>query len=59
MNIKITKSKNSEHYSIIYNVKINGKRTSKVYENIGNYNNLKLRAGNEDPLQWLKNYVDD
>ena len=59
MNIKKTKSKNAEHYSIIYNIKINGKRTSRVYENIGNYNDLKLRAGNEDPLTWLNNYVND
>ena len=59
MHIKKTKSKNSEHYSIIYDVNINGKRTSKVYENIGNYDKLKLRAGNEDPISWLNNYVDN
>ena len=59
MNIKITKSKNHEHYSIIYNVKVNGKRTSKVYENIGNYEDLKKRAQNEDPITWLKNYVQE
>ena len=59
MHIKITKSKNFEHYSIIYDVKINGKRTSKVYENIGNYDKLKARAGNMDPLLWLKQYVEN
>ena len=59
MHIKKTKSKNFEHYSIIYDTKVNGKRTSKVYENIGNFDKLKLRAGDEDPLTWLKNYVDD
>ena len=59
MNIKVTKSKNSEHYSIIYNTKINGKRTSKIYENIGNFEKLKLRAGNQDPMEWLKNYVSE
>jgi len=59
MHIKKTKSKNYEHYSIIYDVKINGKRTSKVYENIGNYDKLKLRAGNENPITWLNNYVKD
>ena len=57
MHIKKTKSKNFEHYSIIYDIKINGKRTSKVYENIGNYDKLKLRAGDDDPIQWLNNYV--
>lgn len=59
MNIKVTKSKNHEHYSIIYNVKVNGKRTSKVYENIGNYEDLKKRAQDEDPIKWLKNYVQE
>ncbi len=57
MHIKKTKSKNFEHYSIIYDIVVNGKRTSKVYENIGNYDKLKLRAGKEDPLIWLDNYV--
>ena len=59
LHIKKTKSKNFEHYSIIYDVNINGKRTSKVFENIGNLEKLKERAGNEDPLIWLKNYVDE
>lgn len=57
MHKKITKSKNFEHFSIIYDVKVNGKRTSKVYENIGNYDKLKERAGNENPLIWLDNYI--
>ena len=59
MRKKVTKSKNAEHYSIIYDIKINGKKTSKVYENIGNYDKLVERAGDEDPLTWLKNYVDN
>ena len=57
MRINKTKSKNKEHYSIIKDININGKRTTKVYENIGNFDNLKLRAGNEEPLEWLRNYV--
>ena len=57
MRINKTKSKNNEHYSIIQDINVNGKRTTKVYENIGNLDNLKLRAGNEEPLEWLKNYV--
>lgn len=57
MFIKKTKSKNAVHYSIVYNITINGKRTSKVYENIGNYNDLKIRAKDIDPEIWLNNYV--
>ena len=57
MRIKKAVSKNSEHYSIIYDVKIGEKRTTKIYENIGNYEKLKARAGNEDPEVWLNNYL--
>ena len=57
MRVKITKSKTTEHYAIIQDITRNGKRTTKVYENIGNFEKLKLRAENEDPLTWLKNYV--
>ena len=57
MRINKTKSKNNVHYSIIQDIIKNGKRTTKVYENIGNYEKLKLRAGNEEPLVWLDNYV--
>lgn len=46
-----------EHYAIIQDITRNGKRTTRVYENIGNFEKLKLRAGDEDPLVWLKNYV--
>ena len=57
MRINKTKSKNVVHYSIIQDINKNGKRTTCVYENIGNYDKLKLRAGTEDPLTWLNNYV--
>lgn len=59
MRINKTKSKNNEHYSIIQDVNVNGKRTTKVYENIGNLEKLKLRAGNEEPLEWLRKYVEE
>lgn len=57
MRINKTKSKNSEHFSIIQDLNIDGKRTTRVYENIGNFENLKLRAGNTEPIEWLNNYV--
>lgn len=57
MRINKTRSKNQEHYSIIQDINKNGKRTTRVYENIGNLEMLKLRAGNEDPIVWLNNYV--
>ena len=58
MRIRKTKSKNQEHYAIIYDININGKRTTKIYENIGNYENLKLRSNGNDPIDWLNKYVE-
>lgn len=57
MRYKTTKTKNTIQYTIIQDITKNGKRTTCVYENIGNYDKLKLRAGNEDPIIWLDNYV--
>lgn len=57
MRVRITNTKNTKQYAIIQDINRNGKRTTKVYENIGNFEKLKLRAGDEDPLVWLKNYV--
>ena len=57
MRINKTKSKNQEHFSIIKDITKNGKRTTYVYENIGNLDKLKQRAGDMEPMEWLKNYV--
>ena len=57
MRVNKTKSKNQEHYSIIKDITKNGKRTTCVYENIGNLDKLKQRAGDMEPMEWLNNYV--
>ena len=59
MRINKTKSKNEVHFSIIKDINRNGKRTTCVYENIGNFEKLKARAGNQDPFEWLNNYVSE
>ena len=57
MRLKHTKSKNSEHFSIIQDLNVNGKRTTKVYENIGNYESLCQRAGDMEPFKWASEYI--
>lgn len=57
MRIKKVKTKNTTQYSIIMDVTINGKRTTKIYENLGTIEKIKLRSGNLDPLLWLDDYV--
>lgn len=59
MRKRIIKTKNTVQYGIIEDVKIGNKRTTRIYENIGNYEKLKLRAGKKDPLEWLDNYIDE
>ena len=59
MRVSKTQSKNSVHYAIIQDINIKGKRTTKVYENIGNHDNLKKRSGDIDPILWLNNYVSE
>lgn len=57
MRIRATKTKNTIQYAIIYDVFINGKRTTKAYENLGTLDKIRLKSNNEDPLVWLKMYV--
>lgn len=57
MRIKLTKSKSNTHYAIIKDINKNGKRSTCIYENLGTIEKIKVRAGEEDPMVWLKNYV--
>ena len=58
MRLKITKSKNKVHYSIIKDfTNLSGKRTTKVFENLGNQLQIEERFGKEDTLNKIKEYV--
>ncbi len=59
MRVKKTTSKSKVHYSIIKDVVIEGKKTTRVFENIGNFDKLQQRAGEQDPLEWLDLYVQE
>ncbi len=58
MRLKITKSKNNIHYSIIKDyTPINGKRTTKVFENLGNQSQVEERFGKINTLEKIKEYI--
>lgn len=59
MRIRTIKTTNTVQYAIIKDILKNGKRTTCIYENLGTLDKIKLRAGNEDPLVWLDNYVEE
>lgn len=57
MRLQIIKSKNAQSLYVVKSVYYNKKRTNKVVEKLGTYENLKETL-NEDPIKWAKNYVE-
>lgn len=57
MRLSYSKSKNTINYYIIKDYTKNGKRSTKKVERIGNLEEVKIMAGNQDYKQWLKEYV--
>lgn len=57
MRLRIVKTKNTTQYAIIQDINKNGKRTTKIYENLGNIDKIKQKCGNDEPLKWVENYV--
>lgn len=59
MRLQIVKSKNAQSLYVVKSVYHNKKRTNKVVEKLGTYENLKKSLAPEDPIQWAKKYVDN
>ena len=59
MRLKISKSKNTTLFYIIKDYTKNGKRSTKIVKRIGNLEDIKIMAGNQDYKVWLKDYVKD
>lgn len=57
MRIRTIKTTNTVQYAIIKDINRNRKRTTCIYENLGTLDKIRQRAGNQDPLVWLDNYV--
>ena len=59
MRLKVTKSKHKIHYSIIKDfTNLSGKRTTKVFENLGNQQQVEKRFGSIDTIDKIREYVD-
>lgn len=59
MRLKISKSKNSQSLYVIKDVVTKDKRTSKIVEKLGTYDELLKKLNGEDPIKWAKNYIED
>ena len=57
MRIQITRSKNAECFYVIKSIYENGIHTTKVVEKLGNLEQVKAKAGSEDPYEWAKRYA--
>jgi len=49
MRLQISKTKNAASFYVVKSVYTNGKRTNKVVEKLGTYEELRLKLGNRDP----------
>lgn len=57
MRLSISKSKNAKSLYVIKSVTINGKRTTKTFEKLGTYKDLKEKLNGRDPIEWAKEYI--
>lgn len=57
MRISVSKSKNATLYYVIESTYINKKHSTRIVEKLGTIDDIKLRAGNDDPIIWAKNYA--
>ena len=57
MRLGISKSKNTINYYVIKDYTRNGKRSTKHVERIGNLEEVKKLAGNQNYQEWLKDYI--
>ena len=60
MRLKTSKSKNATLYYVIKDyTDIKGKRTTKIFEKLGNQEHVEERFGKEDTFNKIKEYIDD
>jgi transposase len=57
MRLQISKSTNSASFYVVKSVYEKGKRTNKIVEKLGTYEELKARLNDVDPYEWAKEYV--
>lgn len=59
MRLQIVKSKNAQSLYVVKTVYDNKKRTNKVIERLGTYENLKKKLYPNEPIEWAKKYVNE
>ena len=57
MRLQVSKTKNAASFYVVKSVYLYGKRTNKVVEKLGTYEELKEKLGDKDPYEWAEEYV--
>ena len=58
MRLSLVKSKNTIQFYVIQSYRNkNGKNTSKIFEKLGNLEQVTNRANGQDPFEWAKKYI--
>ena len=57
MRLQVSKTKNAASFYVVKSVYLDGKRTNKVVEKLGTYEELKEKLGDKDPYEWAEEYV--
>ena len=57
MRLQVSQSKNAASFYVVKSFYADGKRSNKVVERLGTYEELKVRLGDRDPYEWAKEYV--
>lgn len=58
MRLKITKTNSNTNYYVIKDIKTpTGKRTTAIYEKLGNENDLLKKSNGKDILEWVDEYI--
>lgn len=59
MRLQIVKSKNAASLYVVKSTFEKGKRTSKVVEKLGTYDELLKKLNGQDPIEWGKRYIEE
>lgn len=59
MRLQVSKTKNAASFYVVKSVYVDGKRTNKIVEKLGTYEELKEKLDNKDPYEWAKKYVEN
>ncbi|SNR91324.1 Transposase DDE domain-containing protein [Anaerovirgula multivorans] len=59
MRLSLSKSKNATSLYVIKDVIEKNKRTTKIVEKLGTYDELLKKLNGEDPIEWAKKYISE